>query len=535
MNLDGRLAAALQRWASILQPRGVVTGDGTREFQTCPSGHQQNIAAVLFPETAEDVQRIVAVSADQRIPLYPISVGNNWGYGSSAPPLPGSVVLNLSRMNKILSFDEVQGIVTLEPGVSQQALYDFLGRHGHQFFVPITGSSPRSSIVGNALERGFGITPHVDHFGAVIALEAVLPDGQVYKSAMYEAREGFDVASHRWGIGPYIDGLFGQGSFGIVTKVVLQLAKRTPASGTMLAVPRDGQALFDMVEAARQLLQESGLGAVSIKFINDLYVAATSHGPLQQVTKPVSVQARRELRARLGIPEWTCWMGVYGNAGTIKLARSLVRKFIRPLSSKVYFFSDQNIRQLERLSTILPARIFSKTHSQITALVRGQRYIAGEPNEGAFRMAYWRSGRWHHDTPNAPIADGCAFSWYAPLVPFKQTAVRTFVDLAERACAEVNVDPIMNFTAISSGCFYGLVVLTFDEGSSSEARIAAYRHIFQEGAKVGLIPYRVPAFAASDIARAAPKSFDLASRLKRAVDPHGIMAPGRYELPPSAL
>lgn len=526
--MSNSLSTALRRWREILGTDNVLAGGETAPFESCPSGHRQPVAAVLYPRSVEEIRRIVSVASETGISLYPVSVGNNWGYGTAAPATPGAAVVSLRRMNRILSFDAAQGIVTLEPGVSQAELYEFLERAGHEFFVPVTGSSPQSSIVGNALERGFGITPYVDHFGAVISLEAVLPDGSLYVSAMHQAREGFEPASHRWGIGPYLDGLFGQGNFGIVTKVVLQLAKRTPAWGTMLAIPKDEAALFKMVEASRQLLQESGLSLISMKFINDLYVAAASHGPFRDLPKPLSADARETLRRNLGIPQWSCWMGVYGGDGTIKLARSLARKFIRPLAGKMYFFSDRNVRRLERLSPLIPARFFPRTSKQLHALIGGQKYLAGQPNEAAFRMAYWRSGEWKDGPPHEPGADGCAFNWYAPLVPFTDKAVRTFVDTIERTCAEIGVDPIMNFTAISGNCFYGLVVLTFDEASTDEERIAAYRHVLMEGMKVGLMPYRAPPFAMKTIAERAPASFELSARLKKMLDPQGIVAPGRY-------
>ena len=71
--------------------------------------------------------------------------------------------------------------------------------------------------MANALERGYGVTPLVDHFGAVTDLEAVLPDGSLYRSALREAG-GDEVARlFKWGIGPYSNGLFTQSGFGIVT------------------------------------------------------------------------------------------------------------------------------------------------------------------------------------------------------------------------------------------------------------------------------------------------------------------------------
>jgi 4-cresol dehydrogenase (hydroxylating) len=73
-------------------------------------------AGAIAPDTVEQIQAIVRVAAEHRIPLWPISRGKNLGYGGSAPVLEGSVILDLSRMKKI-EYDEENGTVLLEPGV----------------------------------------------------------------------------------------------------------------------------------------------------------------------------------------------------------------------------------------------------------------------------------------------------------------------------------------------------------------------------------------------------------------------------------
>jgi hypothetical protein len=54
-------------------------------------------------------------------------------------------------------------VVTLEPGVTQARLHEFLCDGKYPYLVPVTGAGPNCSIVGNAIERGYGITPWVDH------------------------------------------------------------------------------------------------------------------------------------------------------------------------------------------------------------------------------------------------------------------------------------------------------------------------------------------------------------------------------------
>ena len=69
--------------------------------------------------------------------------------------------------------------------------------------VPVTGAGPTCSLVGNALERGYGITPYTDHFGAVTDIEAVLPDGSAYRTALREIAGDELARLFKWGIGPH--------------------------------------------------------------------------------------------------------------------------------------------------------------------------------------------------------------------------------------------------------------------------------------------------------------------------------------------
>src|SRR5262245_51225054 len=73
-------------------------------------------SAAVAPASVEEVQQVVRVANQYRIPLYPISTGKNLGYGGSAPSYTGSVVLDLKRMNRILEVDDRRHFAVVEPG-----------------------------------------------------------------------------------------------------------------------------------------------------------------------------------------------------------------------------------------------------------------------------------------------------------------------------------------------------------------------------------------------------------------------------------
>ena len=84
------------------------------------------IAAVLQPDSAKDVQQIVKIAAKFNVGLYPISTGNNWGYGSANPVRDNNIIVDLSRMNRIIEVNQKLAYTVIEPGVTQQQLYEYL-------------------------------------------------------------------------------------------------------------------------------------------------------------------------------------------------------------------------------------------------------------------------------------------------------------------------------------------------------------------------------------------------------------------------
>src|SRR5579862_7044014 len=220
------LPAAISAWTEVLGSENVLTGEAVQPYLANCLSVSRSIPAALRPANEAQIKDLVRIAQRYRISLYPFSTGHNWGYGTAMPVEDACVLVDLSRMNRILEMDTELGLIRLEPGVTQGQLSDYLISSGLDYFVPTTGAGPTVSILGNALERGFGITPEEDHFWAVRSLRAVLPDGSVYQSAFASLGLPIEQGSWKWGIGPYADGLFSQGNFGIVTSLTIALRRR---------------------------------------------------------------------------------------------------------------------------------------------------------------------------------------------------------------------------------------------------------------------------------------------------------------------
>ncbi len=177
-------------------------------------------AGVVYPASVSDVQRIVLLANAHGVKLWPTSTGENRGLGLKSAVRPGYVVVDLGRrMNHILEIDETLCFAEIEPGVTYEQLFAELGRRGHKLMLDTTSGPPNGGVLGNTLEKGAGYTPYFDHFGMSCGLEVVLGDGRILRTAdgAFPGARTFHLS--KYGYGPFLDGLFVQSNFGIVTRM----------------------------------------------------------------------------------------------------------------------------------------------------------------------------------------------------------------------------------------------------------------------------------------------------------------------------
>ena len=110
-----RLYRAIEEWRHVLPPEGVLTDDALDVYRANCLSVDRSIAASLRPTGEAEVVHIVQIASRYKVPLYPISTGHNWGYGTSLPVAENCVIVDLSRMNRILQMDPELGLITLEP------------------------------------------------------------------------------------------------------------------------------------------------------------------------------------------------------------------------------------------------------------------------------------------------------------------------------------------------------------------------------------------------------------------------------------
>lgn len=534
--IDARFSDALAAWSAQIGNENVLAGSAAQAaFGADTTGIQRRIPAALRVRQADDLPGILQTASRHEVAVYPVSTGRNWGYGSALPARDDCVVLDLSALDRILDFDPVLGVVTVEPGVTQGQLAAFLARGGHPFLVPVTGAGPSCSLVGNALERGYGITPHADHFGAVTNLEAVLPDGSPFRTAMHEIGGARLAALVKYGIGPYMLGLFTQGGYGVVTRMSIQLAPQPECVKACLFSLRDEALLGPAVERVQRLIARLPGVVGGINLMNRHRVLAMTVPYAHDRVGTDGLLPAQLVEAwgqeRQVLP-WTGFATLYGTPGVVKAAAREMRRGLRGVASRVLFVSPGMASSLHGLVRRVPGRLAGRLAATLQTLAGGLELAAGIPNETALPLAYWRQqGAPAPAGARDPARDGCGLIWYAPLVPMRSGDVTGFVEFVRRVTAAHGVEPLITLTSQSDKVFDSTIPLLFDRNRPEAVARAqdCFRELFEQGRLLGYSPYRLGTGFFDLAARHQLHSSALDRRLRASLDPAGIMSPGRYD------
>jgi 4-cresol dehydrogenase (hydroxylating) flavoprotein subunit len=501
-------------------------------YGPCTTGAERVIPGAVLPLSPSHVKIIVKASREMKVPLYPISTGNNWGYGSANPVIDGCVIVDLSGMTAI-TVDSVTGLATLEPGVTQGMLRTFLDENLLRFLCPVTGAGPDCSLVGNAIERGYGMVPHSDHFLSIMSLEAVLPDGRIYKPPLaelgcIEVDRGF-----KWGIGPFLDGIFSQGAFGIVTQMTIALA-RTPerVEAFFFGLPHDSD-IERAVEAVRELSSEVGGTLGLINLLNSRRVLSMMEQyPSNQLDQTGLIKEAHlsNMERQNQVMPWMGTGAIYGNARVVRAVKAIVKDRLSGVAKRLVFFTPQSVNNFKRLSLMIPGPRGYGLQNMLGLLEKTLQALSGTPNEIALPLAYWISGTRDRDKPMNPARDGCGLIWYSPLVPMRAEKVREYTSMVHAVCIAHRLEPLITLTTLSDRCFDSTVPLLFDRSRQEAVERAQQCHIalIEEGRKIGCIPYRSTVDSMRHFIKPEAPYWQIVAALKRELDPEGLIAPGRY-------
>jgi 4-cresol dehydrogenase (hydroxylating) flavoprotein subunit len=522
---------AIKAWSDLLGEDNVTCDCPLlKNAQTATFITYQQIPAIIKPGNREEVQQCLKIANEYNIPLYAIGSGKNWGYGSRVPVRDGCALLDLSRMNRIVDFDENLAYVTIEAGVTQRHLYEFLQKQSSRLWMDATGSSPDSSLVGNIMERGFGHTPYGDRFANVCGLEVVLPTGEIVNTGFGKFVNAKTSSVYRWGLGPYLDGLFTQSNFGIVTQMTLWLMPAPEYFQAFYFSVKNHEQLPALIDALRPL-RLNGTIRSAVHIANNYKVLSSIRQyPWEEAqgTTPLPPQVLEHFAKTWDFGAWNGSGGLYGSKKQVAAARDLIKKALKGKVNKLRFLDDWTIALAQRLA---------KPYQQITGLNLPELLkllkpvyglMKGIPTHTQLASAYWRKKSPPPEAMN-PDLDGCGLIWLAPVAPLDGQHAMTIYEMASKTLIAYGFEPSITMTLLTERCLGCVIAIAYDRDVPEEDKKAmeCYEHLLTALTVAGYYPYRVGIQSMN--ALTAQESYQtFMGKLKAAIDPNQILAPGRY-------
>jgi hypothetical protein len=463
-------------------------------------------SSIVYPSSTSEVSSIMKWANKHLIPVYPISMGRNIGYGGAAPRVPGSVIIDLGkRMNQILKIDGHNASCIVEPGVSYFALFEAVQKSGFPLWID-TPDLGGGSVMGNALDRGVGYTPYGDHFANHCGMEIVLPDGSVLRTGMGALPGENDTDNPTWqsfqpAYGPFSDGMFSQSNYGVVTKMGFWLMPATGHQSYMVTFPREDD-FESIVEIIRPLALNRILGNVPQlrHVIQELNITGKPKSFWYKGSSPIprSVVAEHASNMPCGDVSWVFYGTQYGDPATLSSQFTLIRSEFAKIPGSKFFFPND-----------VPDDHYLHYRAKV---------CSGEPVLKELDWLNW--------VPNA------AHTFFSPITPTSGKHARVILDICAALHKKWGFDHFPTFCILGREVHY-IANVVYDRFSDDEKRraLSLMREMIAAAAKKGYGEYRTHILFADQVAATygwnnqALRAFN--ERIKDALDPNGVLAPGR--------
>lgn len=523
---------------SFLKPEQFIDAtDQLHKIAQNAGAFKRTIKAVVYPYSHSEVEAIAAWANSEKLCLYPISTGKNWGMGSKVPVTDNCIVVNLSRMNRIIELNTTHDYVVLEPGVTQEQLYNYLVDNNLPYIFNVTGSSPKTSIIGNSLERGVGyFSSRVENLRA---LQVVMGNGKTIHTGFSHYNQAKTKGVYSFGVGPDVSGLFFQSNVGITTQATFDLIPKREVHGIMLLGLTNAsnyEAYIDDLAKLRK--QEVITTAFHIANRNRSTIAIMPHVLTyfeQELGLPPN-EAQVSATAfynKISKDSWSAFGGIMGSMAEVQLAKKIITKRMKKYG-KVMFLTASKLQNLNRLAAALAfIPYFKKLKAFTLSMESALSYSQGIPSDMALHSVYYPINKKlvNQDVEQIDGSEaGLQFS--LPILPLAGKDLKTAADATVQIFSKHGFEAYITFNIIDSKSIESVINLAFDKTKTAETEKAfkAINELNEFFMQKGYILYRTDIDRMKQIVDEKDVFWQTVKELKQTLDPNNIIAPKRYNL-----
>lgn len=468
----------------------------------------------FYPENETELQNILQRARAEGAHVQPYAGAYNWGYGEDNTDTPNTWKIYFSKMRKIISFDPIFGIIRIEPGVTQADLENYLIENGLNYYVPNTGAGGRGSILGNALERGFGIAPMQDHASSLVSIRGFFANGSSYQSSLIEVDRTLSEC-FSWGVGPQLDLLASQNSWIFISEASIQLVAKSPKTDLLVANFNSSQ-LAKTVDGLRKIMQTHPGIIGSIKLFNKNQVLRNPTGS--------SLNAQVAMKK-----DWFLIITVYSTFLTHKSNVNSVKASLKTfLPGLILRLNRRRIDGMFNLLNFFRFSFLEQLRTSIYDLSQFLRLGEGYTTEVGYKAL----------DPNYNPELGQPFNmnqlskrlvWFSPICPLNSVHVDKLLNLINQQKENAPCDfRTMTWTVLNAKTIALVIPLLFDKDKEKEFW-DFYKDLLRTLKTNGFIPYRfhlnmIP-FLTEEL---LPKHFNLNRKIKAFLDPQNLLIPDKY-------
>ena len=442
---------------------------------------------VVMPRTTEEVQSVIRLANREKIPVVPWV--SNLSIGALCNPREGGIVMDLTRMNKVLEVNEDDLYFVVEGGITAAEVVGYMNKHYPEYRIPVTFAPPACGYVASSLL--YGMTDLSMAYGDasffINAFEAVLPNGEIMKAG---SRMASPYWSHHSALPDFgLIGLFigWSGITGVVTKASIKLFPRRPFR-------TDYFMDADTVERGFKVQRMCARTGV----VDDIASNNWAWGRIEAGEKLPFTESIRP-----GEAELSSWISLTGNtAKEIDAKCDLIKDLVAQGGAKLTLFED-GVSTFTKGDQI---RYFKYLPMQLSNDISGARggraqwvggYVSPSKNAEVYRAVEKVMEKWGYTAEGHPIQ-----------------AYNRFMDHGHEGIVRYNIFGSKD-----------------DSPELVERHRAALKEIGTTMREHGTILYKAPPFFARlNWEKTNPAALDLLKTIKNKIDPNRIMNPGQLEI-----
>lgn len=445
------------------------------------------IYAIVFITNKNQLITALRIVNQYKTPIYVVSQGKNYGYGGKMP-VKDSIIFNLSKMNKIISFDNQLGTITIEPGVTFRQVNDFLKEKQADFQLTNIGGSQYSSIIGNICERGIGKGEYGEIYQYLGEIEIVLPTGEIIYSGYSNFKKNQLLKISRLGLGPDISYLFLQSNLGIITQATIFLKPKLAFKKviTFIFNEKNQEKVFDFLRKAKFK-----------KIIEGNYLIANKYRALAGFFNKKIIN----FLEKLPFLKEDFFIGQLIIEGSIK----------EDIEGKIQYMK-KNFSKLKVLY------FFNNFFEQLT-----------EPTDEYLKSCYREKKVIPKDLD--PEKDDCGVIWVNLVLPFLGKEIKKAFLKISQTMKKYNFKPDIGINILTERKVYliGSIIYDRQKKDQDEKAIKCKNEILSFFMKQGYYPYRLDINSMNYLNFADNNYRLLIKKLKKLFDPNSILSLGRYD------